>query len=164
MTSFNQSIQQYRAQLNLGYLQAAYKGLLEYMLSLRTHIKNKHPEYSVPGGFYPGYMDMSYFAILPAAFKQRGLKAAIVFLHHEFRFEIWLAAVNKQVQLTYWQQIQSAGWTQYALMPQLAGEDAILTHVLIQDPQFDDLESLTALIETGAVEFIEAVSAFLEAQ
>ena len=61
------------------------------MMDLRTHFKDRYPKYSV-SGLYQGYLDMTYFAVVPPSFKRRGLKIAIVFNYGAFRFEAWLAA------------------------------------------------------------------------
>lgn len=162
MTSLQKDMLIYQEQLQLGAVQRAYKGLLEYLLSLRTHFQKNYPDYSVPGSLYTGYMDMSYFSIVPADLKQRGLKIALVFLHEATRFEVWLSAYNKQVQSEYWQRIRQSGWEKYRLVPELAGADSILEYVLIEHPDFSDLETLTSTIEQGAIAFIGDVQKFLK--
>ncbi len=102
MKLFHEYIHEYRKQLEKGAIQKAYKGLMEYIMDLRTHFKNTYPDYVVSGSIYYGYMDMTYFSFFPPSFKQRQLKIAIVFLHETFRFEVWLAGYNKQVQSKYW--------------------------------------------------------------
>ncbi len=162
MTSLQRDMLIYQKQLQQGAIQRAYKGLLEYLLSLRTHFQKNYPDYSVPGSLYTGCMDMSYFSIVPADLKQRGLKIALVFLHKEMRFEVWLSAYNKQLQSEYWQRIRQSGWEKYRLVPNLAGADSILEHVLTDHPDFSDLEALTSTIEQGAVGFISDVQKFLK--
>jgi hypothetical protein len=98
METFNQSMIEYRKQLERGVIKEAYKGLMEFIMSLRTHFKNKYPDHVVSGSVYFGYMDMTYFTFSPISMKQRGLKVAIVFNHDAFRFEVWLAGNNKQLQ------------------------------------------------------------------
>ena len=95
MHSLQDHMIEYKKLLQQGAVQAAYKGLMDYILELRTYFKNKYPDFSVPSSIYPGYMDMTYFSINPESFRQRGLKIAIVFLHEAFRFEVWLASANK---------------------------------------------------------------------
>ena len=56
------------------------------MLSLKNHFTNQHPDFSVPGSLYYGYMDLTYFSVVPGSLKDRELKIAIVFLHEPFRF------------------------------------------------------------------------------
>ncbi len=101
MEPLQEYVDEYRRQMEKGVIQKAYKGLMEYIMGLRTHLKTKYPDYSVSGSIYYGYMDMTYFSFFPESFKQRGLKVAIVFIHETCRFEIWLAGYNKQVQLQH---------------------------------------------------------------
>jgi len=101
MKSLQENMTEFKKQLEKGAIQKAYQGLMEYMMSLKNHFSNKYPDYSTPGGLYHGYMDMTYFSILPKTLKDRDLKIAIVFLYDAFRFEIWLSGKNKQVLAKY---------------------------------------------------------------
>jgi hypothetical protein len=161
MGSFSEHMNEYRKQLEKGTIQKAYKGLMVYLMDLRTHLKNKYPDYNIPGSIYYGYMDMTYFSFFPESLKQRNLKAGIVFLHEAFRFEAWLFGYNKQVQTQYWKVFKESGWDRYHLVPTTKGADSILEHVLVDNPDFRDLEALTAQIERGTLRFIEDVESFL---
>jgi len=154
---------EYKRQLEKGAVQQAYRGLMEYILALRTRFKNKYPELSASGNIYYGYMDMTYFAFFSGTLKERGLKVAIVFLHEAFRFEAWLAGSNKQVQREYWKLIKDSGWDKYHLVSTTAGADSILEHVLVENPDFSDLEALTRQVETGTLSFIKDVENLLSA-
>ncbi len=161
MESFHESMIEYRKQLEKGAIQAAYKGLMEYIMALRTHLKDKYPDYSVPGSVYFGYMDMTYFSFNPQSLKDRNLKVAIVFVHEPFRFEAWLAGYNKQVQAKYWKLFKESDWTKYRLVPTLKGVDSILEHVLVDRPDFSDLDTLTKQIERETLGFIKDVEDYL---
>lgn len=161
MASFHQFIPDYRKQLQQGVVQAAYRGIMQYIMDLKTHFKNHHPEYSDSGALYYGYMDMTYFPLFPPLFKERRLKVAIVFLHEAFRFEVWLAGVNKQVQAQYWKLFRDSGWNRYRLVSELQGADSILEYVLIEEPDFKDLDILTQQIESGTMTFIADVEKYL---
>ena len=143
MTSIYESIQEYKVQMNSGEVQTAYKRIMETIISLRTNFEKKYPDYMVPSNIYYGYMDMTYFSIIPPSLKARKLKVAVVFLHKEFRFEAWLCGVNKQVQAEYWKLFKESGWEKYRLVPTIQGEDAIVDGVLVGDPDFCDTENLT---------------------
>ena len=136
MTSFHENMIEYRQQLQKGAIQKAYLGLMEYLMGLRTHFQQKYPEYVVSGSIYYGYMDMTYFAISPPLLKQQGMKIAIVFLHEAFRFEVWLAANNKQIQAQTWKRIKESGWERYRLVPTTKGANSILEQVLVENPDF----------------------------
>jgi len=163
MDTFRENMLAYRAQLKKGSIQKAYKGLMDYMMDLRAYFNKKYPDHFVPGNIYFGYMDMTYFSFTSKALKDRNLKVAIVFIHETFRFEAWLAAVNKQVQEKYWKVIRESGWNKYRLVPDVKGNDSILEHVLVGDPDFGDLDALTMQIEKGILEFIKDVENFLSA-
>jgi len=91
MKSFPEAVNQYRKQLKNGAIQQAYRGVMKYIMGLRTHFTKKYPAYAVSGSIYYGYMDMTYFSVFPKSIIDRKLKIAIVFLHEAFRFEVWLS-------------------------------------------------------------------------
>jgi hypothetical protein len=164
MDVLHEYIQVYKAQLMNGAIQKAYHGIMEYILDLRTYLKNKYPDYGVSSNLYYGYMDMTYFALFPESLKNRQLKVAIVFIHEAFRFEVWLAGVNKQVQTKYWKIFKESGWSQYPIVPTPQGVDSILIYTLVEDPDFCDQATLTKQIEKGTQKFIGDVERFLSAQ
>jgi hypothetical protein len=161
MESFQESMNEYRKQIEKGSIQRAYKGLMEYIMGLRTHFKNKYPDYSVSGSIYYGYMDMTYFSVFPKSIKDRKLKIAIVFLHDELRFDVWLSGVNRQVQTKYWNLIKESDWNKYHMVPTGKGVDSIVEYILVDNPDFNDLDALTQQIEMGTLKFIKDVESFL---
>jgi len=106
-------------------------------------------------------MDMTYFSVFPKSLKDRDLKIAIVFLHDTFRFEVWLSGKNKQVLTKYWKLIQESGWDKYHMVSPAKGVDSILEYILIDNPDFSDLDALTVQIERGTLKFIQDVENFL---
>ena len=162
MEPFHEFINEYRKQLEVGAIKRAYKGLMEYIMDLRTHFKNKYPDYFVSGSIYYGYMDMTYFSFFPESLKQRKLKIAIVFIHDTIRFEAWLAGYNKEVQSKYWKLIKESDWNQYHVVPTTKGVDSIIEHTLVDNPDFSDLGVLTNQIESATLKFIEDVESFFD--
>ncbi|MBN2089870.1 hypothetical protein JW964_09655 [candidate division KSB1 bacterium] len=161
MGSFQENINEYRKQLEKGAIQAAYRGLMEYIMDLRTYFKNQYPDYFVSGNIYYGYMDMTYFSLTPISLKQRNLKIAIVFNHDTFRFEVWLGGYNKQVQSKFWKVFQESDWKKYHIVSTTKGVDSIIEYILVDNPDFSDLNNLTKQIESEALIFIEDVKIFL---
>lgn len=161
MESFHEYINEYRKQLEKGAIQEAYKGLMEYIMSLRTHLKNKYPDYFVSGSIYHGYMDMTYFSLFPKSLKDRKLKIAIVFIHDPFRFEVWLAGNNKRVQSKYWKLFKESDWNKYHIVSTTKGVDSIVEYILVDNPDFSDLDTLTKQIERATLKFIKDVEGFL---
>jgi hypothetical protein len=148
-----------RMQLKTGAIQKAYKTLLGFMMDLRIHFQNRYPTYSI-SGLYQGFMDMTYFAIIPPSLKQRNLKVAIVFNYGAFRFEAWLSGANRQVQRKYWELIRDSQWAKYRVVTPEKGVDSIIEYNLAEDVDFGDLDSLTASIEENIVEFINDIEIF----
>lgn len=161
MESLPEYVKEYRKQLEKGYIQKAYQGLMEYIMDLRTHFKNKYPDYFVSGSIYYGYMDMTYFAFSPESLKKRNLKIAIVFTHDTLRFEVWLAGYNKQVQQKYWGLFKESNWNKYKIVPTTKSVDSIIEYNLVDNPDFSDLDALTKHIEKGTLNFIKDIEDFL---
>ncbi|MBK9924530.1 MAG: hypothetical protein IPP66_04485 [Anaerolineales bacterium] len=161
MESFHEYIDEYRKQMKKGVISKAYKGLMEYILYLKTYFQNKYPDHFVSGSIYFGYMDMTYFSFYPKSLGDKKLKIAVVFLHESMRFEVWLAGANKQVQSKYWKLFKESNWNTYHLVPTTKGADSILEHIVADNPDFHDLDTLTKHIEKETVKFIKDVENFL---
>ena len=159
--SFQETMNEYKKQLQKGAIQKAYQGLMDYIMRLRSHFENKYSDYSVSGSIYFGYMDMTYFSFFPKSLKLRGLKVGIVFVHCPFRFEVWLFGYNRSVQARYWKLFKEGSWNKYLIPPTTKGVDSILEGILVENPDFNDLDALTSQIERGTLKFIDDVEDFL---
>jgi len=162
--SFNENMLEYRKQLEKGTIKEAYRGLMDYIMELRSYFEKKYPDYFVSGSVYFGYMDMTYFSFFPESLKLLKLKVAIVFVHDTFRFEVWLAGYNKQVQTKFWKLFRESGWNQYCIPSTTKGVDSIIEGILVDNPDFSDLDTLTKQIETGTLKFIDDIENFLSKQ
>ena len=156
MQSIQDDMNELRRQLQTGSIQRAYRALLRYMTDLRTHFTSRYPKYSV-SGLYQGYLDMTYFAVVPPSFKHRGLKIAIVFNYGAFRFEAWLAATNRQVQRKYWELLRDIRWAPCRVVAPASGVDSIIECDLADAFDFGDLDALTSDIEEKAAKFTKEV-------
>jgi hypothetical protein len=161
MESFHEYMDEYRKQMRKGDIAEAYKGLMDYIMNLRTHFQNKYPDYFVSGSIYYGYMDMTYFSFFPKSLKNRKLKIGIVFIHDTCRFEVWLFGYNKQVQAKYWKLFKENDWNTYRIPSTTKGNDSIMEFILVENPDFSDLDTLTKQIEKGTLKFIKDVETFL---
>ena len=161
MESLQEYMNEYRKQIEKGAIKQAYKGLMEYIMDLRTHFRNKYPGYYVSGSIYHGYMDMTYFSFFPESLKNRKLKIAVVFIHDTIRFEAWLVGYNKNVQKEYWELFRESDWNKYHIVPTTKGVDSIIDCVLVGNPDFSDLDNLTEQIERGTLNFISDIEDFL---
>jgi hypothetical protein len=68
------------------------------------------------------------------------------------------------VQTEYWKLIKDSSWDQYRLVPSPQGYDSIIENVLVENPEFSDLDVLTQQIESGTMAFIKDVESFLSKQ
>lgn len=159
--SSNQYMEEFKKQLKKGSIQKAYRGLMQYIMDLRIHFNNKFPHYFVSDSIYHGFMDMSYFAMFPEKLKQHKLKIAIVFLYDSFRFEIWLSGRSRQIQAEYWKIFKECDWQKYHLNSSPEKSDSIVEHVLIENPDFDNLDEMTLQIEKTTLKFINDIEVFL---
>jgi hypothetical protein len=160
MSSIQHDMAEFEKQLESGAVQRAYRALYSYLMGLRAHFKNAHPHYVVTG-LYPGYLDMTYFALIPPSLKSRDLKIAIVFNYHAFRFEAWLSATNRKVQKEYWELLKDNEWPGYRVVAPAPGVDSILECDLAEDFNLDEPEALTAQIDKAATAFIDDIERFL---
>jgi len=161
MKTLQESMIEFKQQLAKGAIQKAYQGLMEYMLSLKKHFADKHPDYSTSGSMYSGYMDMTYFSVLPKSLKDRDLKIAIVFLYDAFRFEVWLSGKNKQVLEKYWTVFKGSDWNKYKIVAPAKGVDSVVEHILVDNPDFSNLDALTEQIDHETCQFIQDIESFL---
>ena len=161
MESFHEYIDEYRKQLENGYIKKAYRGLMEYLADLRLYLKNKYPDYFVSSSIHYGTMDYTYFYFFPKLLKYRKLKIVILFIHDTFTFEVWLAGYNKNVQVKYWKLFTESNWDKYHIAPTTKSVDSIIDYILIDHPDFSDLDTLTKQIERGTVHFIKDIETFL---
>ena len=162
MKPFNDCVSEYRKQVEKGDIVIAYRGLMEYMGKLRTHFKNRYPDYFIPGSIYYGYMDMTYFPLVPEKLKNKGLKIAIVLIHDRLRFEAWLAGSNKTIQSKFWEIVKEQKWDKYRIPATIKGQDSIVECDLVDNPDFSDPDKLTRQIEDRTVGFVADIEAFLD--
>lgn len=158
--TMQEDMQELHRQLEKGAIQRAYKGLIAYMMRLRTSFAKKHGEAAV-SGLYQGFMDMTYFAVFPPALKRGDLKVAIVFNYEAFRIEAWLAGRNRKVQRQYWEIFKDSHWDSYRVTAPAVGIDAIVECDLAADIDLSDPDTLTARIEKAADVFIGDMEKFL---
>jgi len=156
--SINQDIGNYKKQMELGVIPKAYRALMEYMMNLRIHLTNQYPTEFIIGSFYQGYMNISYFPITPKSLKSKKLKTGLVFNHKKVRFEIWLVGRNKQTQKKYWEFFKNSDWNKYPISK--TPQHSIFEHILVENPNFDQLDMLTEEIENGAIKFIKEIADF----
>ncbi|HBO34793.1 MAG TPA: hypothetical protein DD636_08705 [Anaerolineaceae bacterium] len=161
MPELNDAISEYTNQLQIGQIQKAYKGIMSFMSALKTTLESRHPNYA-GSGLYFGYMDMTYFAFTPLELKRRNLKIAIVYLHQENRFELWLGGSNRKVQSEYINYFKGKDLGGYMLSQVSPGVDSIIELIVCEQPDFEDADKLMKIIEEKTISFADQILSLLQ--
>ncbi len=148
MKELNDYVAAYKEQLEKGDIQEAYSGLVKYVMKLRTALsKNLSGCYSF-GSLFQGYMDYTYFYYSNDFLKKRKLKFGLVLNHPKMQFEVWLLGQTRPIQEKYWQFFKATKWNNdKTTKPKYS----ILEALLIENPDFNDLDSLSQQIESKLV-------------
>lgn len=62
MKTLNELVYGYTQHLQKGEIQAAYKGIMEFMGRLKADFSRERPHCDI-GSIYQGYMEMTYFSL-----------------------------------------------------------------------------------------------------
>ncbi|WP_193434724.1 DUF7000 family protein [Confluentibacter citreus] len=148
MKDLNHYVDIYKEQLKKGDIQEAYTALVKYVTRLGTTLsKNLSESYSF-GSLFQGYMDYTYFYYSNDFLKKRKLKMGLVLNHSKMQFEVWLLGQTIPIQEKYWHYFKTTKWNEHrTTKPQYA----ILETVLIENPNFNDLDVLSKQIEDNLV-------------
>lgn len=140
MKDLNYFVDKYKEQLDKGDIQEAYVGLVKYVTKLGTNLSNNLVDTYSFGSIFQGYMDYTYFYYTNYFLKKRKLKMGLVLNHTKMQFEIWLLGQTIPIQEKYWNYFKSTKWNkERTTRPKYS----ILETVLIDKPNFNDLEKLT---------------------
>lgn len=157
LKTLNIYIQSYKDQLEIGDIKRAYRGLIEYVMDLKTHFANRYSDTFHIGHFHQGYMDITYFTLTPISMRSKKLKIGIGFNHDKMQFGIWLGAQNRQIQKEYWEIFKGSDWNKYNISLEINEGFAIVEYTLVEKPSFDNLKYLTEEIENKAIKFIDDI-------
>ncbi|MEA4859738.1 MAG: methyltransferase domain-containing protein [Sphaerochaeta sp.] len=122
-------------------LSEAYKLILKTLTLCGRELQKHLPESEV-SGIYPGYLDMSYIALIPPNLKKRQLKLALVYVHEKGAFELWLAGRNRSIQAQVREELRGKLPSPYMLVEEAKGEDAIVQLRLGPLTDFTDMNLL----------------------
>lgn len=137
-----------------------YKRTLNYVKELRLHFTKEYPLRFKVGTIYQGSTDYSYFPIKTEPLKKEKLKFVIIINHQKRQFEICLSGQNKEIRKKYWKIFKGSNWKKYHI-PSTSGL-SIIESILVENPDFNNLDLLTEQIETKTMEFINEITDVLE--
>lgn len=157
--NLNKYVAIYKDLLAQGDIQIAYEALRKYMLTLRAHFSNEISDTYSFGNVSPGYMDYTYFPFFDDYLRSRKLRFGVVLNHKEMRFELWLMGQNTEIQAEYWELLKDTEWNKVRVtMPQYS----VLETIIVSDPDFDDLDSLTTEIKQKTVRMAVEILGYLK--
>ncbi len=158
MEDLNKYVSIYKEQLEKGHILIAYNELVKFVMKLRTDfIKSLSDQYSFAGILH-GYMDYTYFYYSNDFLKSKKLKLGLVLNHVEMRFEVWLLGNTISNQKKYWELLKGTKWNKDKTeMPKYS----ILETTLVDDPDFNNLNSLSERIETKMIQVSDEILNYL---
>lgn len=159
MENLNKYVSIYKEQLEKGDILIAYNELVKFVMKLRIDfIKNLSDQYLFAGILH-GYMDYTYFYYSNDFLKSKKLKLGLVLNHLEMRFEVWLLGNTIPNQKKYWELLKTTKWNKNKTeMPKYS----ILETTLVENPDFNNLNALTELIETKMIRVLDEILDYLK--
>lgn len=139
-------------------IQNIYMQLMKYVQRLKTQLSKDLEEDFLVGNVFQGYMDYTYFYLTNPFLQSKKLKLGIVFNHKNTNFEIWLLGQTKDIQEKYWKLLQNTMWITSQEIPKYS----IFEVVLVENPDFNDLDQLTKTIKTNFVSMATDISSALK--
>lgn len=101
--NFNRDLlNEYKTLLQTTDLIEAYQEFIKLFRFLRIELEKTMTEYRFQGSIAENGMDYSYFLFWNEELKSKGLKIAVVFVHRDFRFEVWVSGFNRKYQSKYY--------------------------------------------------------------
>jgi len=157
--STNDYIAIYKELLEQGDIQIAYETLRKYMLTLKAHFSKELADKYSFGNVSPGYMDFTYFPFFDDFLRNKKLRFGVVLNHQKMRFEFWLMGQNAEVQSDYWNLLKGTKWNIGRVeMPQYS----VLEAVIVEEPNFNNLDSLTMEIDKHTIRIAEEILDFIK--
>ena len=155
----NSCISLYKEQVNKSDIQKTYMFLLKYVMQVKASFEKAFSKKYSCGYVSPGYMDYSYFSFANEYLRGKRLRFGIMLNHSEMRFELWLMGQNKEIQNRYWDLLKTSTWNEGRTKKPKYAE---LEIILVDNPNFENIDALTADIINRAVEEANDVMAYLK--
>ena len=157
--TFNDYAHIYGAQVRQGDIQEAYMRLVKYVSTLKAHCSKQFGDEFTFGNTFQGYMDYTYFYFFDSFLRSQFLRFGVVLNHVEMRFELWLLGQNAKTQKKYWELLKDSKWNEHQTsMPKYS----VLEVVLVEKPDFNNLDVLTQNIEKQVHCLSEEIIHFLK--
>ena len=155
MSSLKELFEEYKKQLQIGHIQKAYQGILDFMTSLRLHLEKSNSNVSLSSSIQNYYLEVSYFFIVTEMLKKEKLKIVLFFYHNSFTFDVWLSGNNKAVRKKFTEKLSPKSLSKFKSSITVNDEFSIVRHTLVDNADFSDSKALVKKIEKGILLFID---------
>ena len=137
-----------------------YRQLIQFFRDLHAELERAQ---LAPRALHVGEMDVTYVPLVPKELADAKLKVLVMFVHADFRLELWLSGVNKAAQERWWTSFSKHGWEPSELSASGAGDFHMVRRLLDADPDFSAPESLSQKVLAGAQRLVHDVTSFIAA-
>ncbi|MGB0868914.1 MAG: AraC family transcriptional regulator [Flavobacteriales bacterium] len=139
-----------------------YHQLIGYMKGLRLFFQKEYETTFKLGQVYQGNPNFSYFSLTTDELKKQKLKFVIILNHKELNFSICLSGQNKNIRKKYWKIFKDSDWNKYHLATSIEDSLSIIDQMIVNKPNFNDKNGLTAIIKKESMMFIRDLKEILE--
>ncbi len=135
-------LSEYKKLLRTTNLREGYQEFIKLFHYIRAALEKSMPEYKFQGNIVENGMDYSYFSFTNDRLKEKGLKIAVIFVHKEFQFEVWLSGFNRKWQSKYYDLLKGRN-IPFELTDDPTRKDYILRVTLERSVDISDGDLLT---------------------
>ncbi len=139
-----------------------YFQLINFMKDIKSFFDKKYGLDFKFGSIYKGGKDFSYFSLTTEALKRQKLKFVLIFNHKILNFRICLSGQNKSIRKKYWNLFKGSDWNTYHLAESIDDSLSIIDFLIVEKPNFNNMETLINQIETESFKFINEFRSILE--
>jgi len=161
MENVNELMNEFKALLNNGRMQRAYRYIFDVFTDVGNELKGNKETAISTNSLYHGYLDMTYLPVLTETLKKNGLKIAIVFNYSLFRFEIWLSAVNRKKRAEVLALLSKCKRDTFKTVADNENTDAIIEREIKGIRDFGNKSRIVSLIAKETCVFIGEIEEFV---
>lgn len=133
-------IEEYKKIIQTTNLQKGYQESIKFFRYLKNYLQKEMNNFKFTANIVENNMDYSYFQFTNEKLKKKGLKIVFVFVHKEFKYQIWLSGVNRQTQVKYSDMYEKNN--KYTISPNPDKTDYIISRDIDIELNYDNLEDL----------------------
>lgn len=147
-------LSEYRNLLRKTNIIECYQEFIRLFRYLRIELEKSMPECSFQANIAENEMEYSYFLFTNEKLKEKGLKLAVVFIHRDFKLEVWLSGFNRKIQAKYYDLLKNRN-TGFELADDPARRDYLLRVGLNESADSTEASLLLDRIKSVSNELIE---------